>query len=183
LPDARRLGRAARGAPRAAAPAPARCPRRARSPSPLTSLPSLSRPASAYALWAVGGLFGAHRFYLGRPVSGLVWLCTLGLFGVGWVIDFWLIKEFVEEHNKRVFQQQMLESGSSLLFDGESGGGYGGGRGGGGGGGFGGGGGAPYGAPYGGYAAVSAGGGGYTSQNYYPQPAGGGRGGYEQQYY
>ena len=32
-----------------------------------------------------------------------------------------------EEHNKRVFHQQMVETGSSLLFDGEYGGGGGGG--------------------------------------------------------
>jgi TM2 domain-containing membrane protein YozV len=60
-----------------------------------------------------------QRFYVGRPISGLVWLLTLGLFGVGWVIDVFLIPEFVEEHNKKVFHQQMLETGNSLLFDGE----------------------------------------------------------------
>ena len=43
----------------------------------------------------------AQRFYVGRPVSGLVWLFTVGLFGVGWVIDAFLIPEFVEEHNKK----------------------------------------------------------------------------------
>jgi hypothetical protein len=52
-------------------------------------------------------------------VSGLVWLCTFGLFGVGWVIDLFLLPEFVEEHNKKVFHQQMLETGTTLLFDGE----------------------------------------------------------------
>ena len=46
---------------------------------------------------------------------------TLGLFGVGWVIDMFLIPEFVEEHNKKVFHQQMLETGTTLLFDGEYG--------------------------------------------------------------
>ncbi len=58
--------------------------------------PPLSR-RSAYALWAIFGLFGAHRFYVGRPVSGFVWLFTFGLFGVGWVIDFFLLPQFVEE--------------------------------------------------------------------------------------
>jgi hypothetical protein len=121
-----------------------------------------------------------------------VWLFTCGLFGIGWIIDVFLIPEFVEEvraeaagaaaasgllpipiraahwarpagllkcagdvpswrprracacltlpsthhsplthaiynarhasqHNKRVFHQQMVETGSSLLFDGEYG--------------------------------------------------------------
>ena len=38
-----------------------------------------------------------QRFYVGRPMSGLVWLLTGGLFGVGWLIDVFLIPEFVEE--------------------------------------------------------------------------------------
>ena len=80
----------------------------------------------AYALWAVLGLFGAHRFYVGRPASGLVWLLTGGLFGIGWIIDFFLLPDFVEEHNKRVFHQQMVETGSTLLYNGEYGGGGGG---------------------------------------------------------
>jgi len=63
----------------------------------------------------------AQRFYVGRHASGLVWLFTFGLFGVGWIIDVFLIPEFVEEHNKRVFHKQMLETGNSLLFDGEYG--------------------------------------------------------------
>jgi len=62
-----------------------------------------------------------QRFYVGRPISGLVWLFTLGLFGVGWIIDVFLIPAFVEDNNKRVFHQQMLETGNSLLFDGEYG--------------------------------------------------------------
>ena len=92
----------------------------------------------AYALWAVLGLFGAHRFYVGRPASGLVWMLTGGLFGIGWIIDFFLLPDFVEEHNKRVFHQQMVETGSTLLYDGQYSGvgmGMGGGGGGGGGGG------------------------------------------------
>ena len=37
-----------------------------------------------------------QRFYVGRPVSGLVWLFTGGLLGVGWVVDFFLLRDFVE---------------------------------------------------------------------------------------
>lgn len=43
-----------------------------------------------YLLWLFGFL-GAHRFYYGKKVSGVVYLCTLGLLGVGWVFDlFWM---------------------------------------------------------------------------------------------
>lgn len=37
------------------------------------------------------GCFGAHRFYTKKMYTGLLYLCTLGLFGVGWVVDILLI--------------------------------------------------------------------------------------------
>ena len=33
------------------------------------------------------GFLGAHKFYEGRILLGLVYLCTFGLFGIGWFID------------------------------------------------------------------------------------------------
>lgn len=38
-----------------------------------------------------GGALGLHRFYEGKIRSGLLWLFTGGLFGVGAVIDFILL--------------------------------------------------------------------------------------------
>jgi TM2 domain-containing membrane protein YozV len=43
-----------------------------------------------YLLWMFG-IFGAHRFYYGKPITGTIWFFTLGLFFVGWVIDLFLI--------------------------------------------------------------------------------------------
>lgn len=46
--------------------------------------------AAGYLLW-IFGFTGAHRFYYGRPISGTFWLFTLGLLGIGWLVDLFLI--------------------------------------------------------------------------------------------
>lgn len=33
------------------------------------------------------GVFGAHKFYLGRFWTGVLYIFTYGLFGIGWLID------------------------------------------------------------------------------------------------
>lgn len=43
-----------------------------------------------YLLWLFGFL-GAHRFYYGKPVTGTLWFFTLGLLGIGWLVDLFLI--------------------------------------------------------------------------------------------
>ena len=43
-----------------------------------------------YLLW-IFGFMGAHRFYYGRPVTGTIWFLTLGLLGIGWLIDLVLM--------------------------------------------------------------------------------------------
>lgn len=46
--------------------------------------------AIGYLLW-IFGFTGAHRFYFGRPVSGMIYFFTFGLLGIGWLIDVFLI--------------------------------------------------------------------------------------------
>lgn len=43
-----------------------------------------------YTLW-IFGFLGSHRFYYGKPVTGTIWFCTLGLLLVGWIIDLFLM--------------------------------------------------------------------------------------------
>ena len=43
-----------------------------------------------YLLW-IFGFTGAHRFYFGKPISGTIWFFTLGLLGIGWLIDLFLM--------------------------------------------------------------------------------------------
>jgi TM2 domain-containing membrane protein YozV len=53
-----------------------------------------------YLLW-VFGFLGAHRFYYGHPVTGTLWLCTLGLLGIGWLVDLFLIPGMDREADLR----------------------------------------------------------------------------------
>ena len=45
----------------------------------------------AFLLCLLFGYFGVHRFYVGKKGSGILWLCTVGLCGYGWIIDLVLI--------------------------------------------------------------------------------------------
>ncbi|MBP3728863.1 MAG: TM2 domain-containing protein [Lachnospiraceae bacterium] len=45
----------------------------------------------AFILCFFFGTFGVHRFYVGKNGTGLLWLFTLGFFGVGWLVDLLMI--------------------------------------------------------------------------------------------
>jgi len=53
-----------------------------------------------YILW-IFGFTGSHRFYYGKPVTGTIWFFTLGLLGIGWLIDLFLIPGMDREANLR----------------------------------------------------------------------------------
>lgn len=53
----------------------------------------------AWVLLTFGGILGLHHFYLGRFLTGLLWLVTGGLLGVGWAYDFWRMNDMVHEAN------------------------------------------------------------------------------------
>lgn len=61
----------------------------------------MNKTSTSYLLW-LGGFFmlsGLHRFYNGKIASGLLWMFTLGFFGIGQFIDLFLIPGMVDEHN------------------------------------------------------------------------------------
>lgn len=64
----------------------------------------------SYLLWLLcfAGFFGIHRFYLGKWGTGLLWFFTLGLLGVGQVIDLFLIPGIVDRTNRRLAQRGEL---------------------------------------------------------------------------
>jgi TM2 domain-containing membrane protein YozV len=53
-----------------------------------------------YILW-IFGFTGSHRFYYGKPVSGTIYFFTLGLLGIGWLIDLFLIPGMEREADRR----------------------------------------------------------------------------------
>lgn len=58
-----------------------------------------------YILW-IFGFLGAHRFYYGKPATGTIWLFTLGLLGIGWLVDFFLIPSMDREADLRFHSGQ-----------------------------------------------------------------------------
>lgn len=53
--------------------------------------PSYRQKHVAFLLCLFLGIFGVHRFYTGRFITGLIYLFTLGLFGFGVVFDLIII--------------------------------------------------------------------------------------------
>jgi TM2 domain-containing membrane protein YozV len=56
-------------------------------------LPEQPNIILAYVLWGLGlfGFAGIHRFYLGKPVTGTMWLFSYGCLFVGQLLDLFLI--------------------------------------------------------------------------------------------
>lgn len=45
------------------------------------------------------GIFGIHRFYMGKIGTGLLWLLTGGLLGAGYLYDYWTLNAQISEVN------------------------------------------------------------------------------------
>lgn len=56
----------------------------------------------AWLLLVFLGVFGVHRFYMGKWVTALIWMFSGGLFGIGWLYDLWTLNEQVSERNLKL---------------------------------------------------------------------------------
>ncbi|MDY0165419.1 MAG: TM2 domain-containing protein [Thermoguttaceae bacterium] len=55
----------------------------------------------AWLLLTFLGVFGIHRFYMGKWFTGILYLLTGGLFGIGLLYDLWTVNGQVNEINRR----------------------------------------------------------------------------------
>jgi TM2 domain-containing membrane protein YozV len=53
----------------------------------------------AWILLTFLGLFGIHRFYMGKWLTGILYLFTGGLFGLGYLYDYWTLNGQITEIN------------------------------------------------------------------------------------
>ena len=74
-------------------------------------IPSLDRQAdarfregrldytAAWILLTFLGFFGVHRMYMGKWITGFIYLLTGGIFGLGYLYDLWTLNTQVSEIN------------------------------------------------------------------------------------
>jgi len=55
----------------------------------------------SYLLLTFLGIFGVHRLYLGKWVTGLIYLLTGGLIGLGVLYDLWTLNDQVSVRNRQ----------------------------------------------------------------------------------
>lgn len=80
-----------------------------------TPLPSTHNQLVGYLLW-IFGFTGAHRFYFGKPKTGILWFLTGGLFLIGWIVDLFLIPGMDREADRRFAQGRIEYSIAWILL-------------------------------------------------------------------
>ncbi len=55
----------------------------------------------AWLLLGFLGLFGIHRMYIGKWLTGILYLCTGGFFLIGWIYDLWTLNDQISLKNAR----------------------------------------------------------------------------------
>ncbi|QEC74558.1 NINE protein [Mucilaginibacter ginsenosidivorax] len=62
--------------------------------------------STAYILCFFLGVFGVHKFYLNKAGIGILYFFTLGLVGIGWIIDLFTLGNQVDAFNALVKQSR-----------------------------------------------------------------------------
>jgi TM2 domain-containing membrane protein YozV len=57
----------------------------------------------AWILLTFLGVFGIHRFYMGKWLTGILYIFTGGFFALGVIYDFWTLNEQITEVNRQSF--------------------------------------------------------------------------------
>jgi len=55
----------------------------------------------AWILLVFLGLFGVHRMYMGKWISGILYLFTGGILGLGYIYDLWTINDQINLLNRQ----------------------------------------------------------------------------------
>jgi hypothetical protein len=65
---------------------------------------------TAYLLWLLSlvGVSGVHRLYLGKVGTGIIWILTGGLFGIGAIYDLLTLPSQVREANLQRYYRSAL---------------------------------------------------------------------------
>ena len=78
-------------------------------------IPSLDRQADlrfqtgnidytfAWVLLTFLGFFGIHRMYMDKWITGFLYLLTGGVFGLGYLYDFWTLNDQISETNAQAY--------------------------------------------------------------------------------
>ncbi len=53
----------------------------------------------AWILLTFLGLFGVHRMYMGKWITGIIYLLTGGLFFIGYIYDYWTLNDQLSQLN------------------------------------------------------------------------------------
>ena len=53
----------------------------------------------AWILLTFLGIFGAHRLYMGKWITAIIWFFTCGFFLLGYLYDYWTLNEQIDEVN------------------------------------------------------------------------------------
>ena len=68
-----------------------------------------------YILW-IFGFTGSERFYYGKPISGTIYFFTLGLLGIGWFLDLFLIPSMARQADLRFTEGRINYDAAWILL-------------------------------------------------------------------